>query len=159
MDKSARKRRRPHRLGTEEFSRAKTRFPRQQLRFGLLAWGRGRHRRHRRKASSASRSPWLEPAWHEPQVSFKDARHRGRDVRAEIRPQTPILPLAGSGPPADPTTTLLAAAFGPESAPRERTWRPGSGSFRTTFAVGNPYSPLRAARIAGSSTGTGATPP
>jgi len=61
-------------------------------------------------------------------------------VRAEIRPQTPILPLAGSGPPAAPATTLLADAFGPENSPRERPWRPGSGSLRTTFAVGNPYS-------------------
>jgi len=42
------------------------------------------------------------------------------DARAEIRPQTPILPLAGSGPPADSSPILLAAAFGPESSPRER---------------------------------------
>ena len=37
---------------------------------------------------------------------------------------------------------VLAAAFGPENAPRERTWRSGSGSLRTTFAVRFPYSPL-----------------
>ena len=40
-------------------------------------------------------------------------------VRAEIHPQTPIPHFAGLGPPADSTTTLLAAAlqvaFGPLS--------------------------------------------
>jgi len=53
------------------------------------------------------------------------------------------VPLAGSGPPAAPATTLLADAFGPENAPRERTGRSGSGSLRTTFAVRNPYSPFK----------------
>ena len=56
--------------------------------------------------------------------------------RAEIHSQTPILHLAGP----DPTPILLAAAFRPENLPRERPWRPGSFSLRTTFAVGNPCS-------------------
>ena len=63
-------------------------------------------------------SPWLEP-----EVTSEDGPPpEAATVRAEIRPQTPILPLAGSGPPAAPATTLLADAFGPKTlvSPVER---------------------------------------
>jgi len=41
-------------------------------------------------------------------------------ARAELHPQSPILRLAGARPPADSTTTLLAAVLGPENSPRKR---------------------------------------
>ena len=48
---------------------------------------------------------WL-PGWRGRRERRDRPATAGGDVRAEIRPQTPILRLAGLGPPADSTTTL-----------------------------------------------------
>ena len=53
-----------------------------------------------------------------------------KDPRAEIHPQSPILPLAGSGPPADSSPILLAAVFGPESSPAEPRRTPLASRFK-----------------------------
>ena len=107
-----------------------------------MAWARDRRRSRRRKASSASRSPWLEPAWHEPEVTSEDGPppQAATSGPRSIRNPRFCASLASVRPPTRPRP-FWPRPSDPENAPREPTGRSGSSSLRTTFAVGNPYSP------------------